>query len=170
MSSSASDVWMQYSYSFGRRRLKPSHAKVRSTIQVRPATLNARCLRLTIFKRNLSRRSCRASLRLSCPASAMMVRMVGQSGARPANSLPPAFRSEMLAGSTRLAMGKPTMSTKMWRVARGSPAPTFLQRSLRPLLTVAACSGLRPAPDCRPRGAHPHLSYSSTPPFPSVCS
>jgi hypothetical protein len=24
---------------------------------------------------------------------------------------------------------------------------------------------LRPAPDCRPRGAHPHLLYSSTPPF-----
>src|SRR3954466_14744521 len=31
------------------------------------------------------------------------------------------------------------------------------------LLTTAACSGLRPAPDCRPRGAYPHLSYSSTP-------
>src|ERR1700681_648582 len=31
--------------------------------------------------------------------------------------------------------------------------PAFLQRSPRPLLTTAACSGLRPAPDCRPRGA-----------------
>src|SRR5580704_10135756 len=41
--------------------------------------------------------------------------------------------------------------------------PAFLQRSPRPLLTTAACSGLRPAPDCRPRGAHPHLSYSTTP-------
>src|SRR5262252_8252827 len=48
--------------------------------------------------------------------------------------------------------------------------PTFLQRSPRPLLTAAACSGLRPAPDCRPRGAHPHLSYSTTPPFLLVCS
>src|SRR6187402_3261772 len=44
--------------------------------------------------------------------------------------------------------------------------PAFLQRSPRSLLTAAACSGLRPAPDCRPRGAYPHLSYSSTPPFP----
>src|SRR3954471_2986010 len=48
--------------------------------------------------------------------------------------------------------------------------PTLLQRSPRSLLTAAACSGLRPAPDCRPRGAHPHLSYSTTPPFLLVCS
>ena len=41
----------------------------------------------------------------------------------------------------------------------------LLQRSPRSLLTAAACSGLRPAPDCRPRGAYPHLSYSSTSPF-----
>src|SRR5216684_4501163 len=33
------------------------------------------------------------------------------------------------------------------------------------LLTIAACSGLRPAPDCRPRGADPHLLDSSTSPF-----
>src|SRR5437868_8546556 len=43
--------------------------------------------------------------------------------------------------------------------------PAFLQRSPRSLLTAAACSGLRPAPDCRPQGACPHLSYSSTPPL-----
>jgi hypothetical protein len=43
--------------------------------------------------------------------------------------------------------------------------PAFLQRSPRSLLTTAACSGLRPAPDCRPRGAYPHLSYSTTPPY-----
>ena len=47
--------------------------------------------------------------------------------------------------------------------------PTFLQRSPRSLLTAAACSGLRPAPDCRPRGAHPHLSYGSTPPLLCRC-
>src|SRR5215468_11475057 len=29
------------------------------------------------------------------------------------------------------------------------------------LLTTAACGGLRPAPDCRPRRALLHLSYSS---------
>src|SRR5207245_1461054 len=39
----------------------------------------------------------------------------------------------------------------------------LLQRSPS-LLTIAACSGLRPAPDCRPRGAYPHLSYSFTSP------
>src|SRR5215470_17959780 len=43
--------------------------------------------------------------------------------------------------------------------------PAFLQRSPRSLLTAAAWSGLRPAPDCRLRGVCPHLSYSSTPPL-----
>src|SRR6266480_1867644 len=41
----------------------------------------------------------------------------------------------------------------------------LLQRSLPSLLTTAACSGLRPAPDCRPRRAFLHLSYSYAPPF-----
>src|SRR5271165_5580861 len=44
--------------------------------------------------------------------------------------------------------------------------PAFLQRSPQPLLTAAACSGLRPAPDWRPRGAHPHLLHSATSPYP----
>src|SRR5712692_11331206 len=39
-----------------------------------------------------------------------------------------------------------------------------LQRSLPSLLTTAACSGLRPAPDCRPRRTFLHLSYSYAPP------
>jgi hypothetical protein len=43
--------------------------------------------------------------------------------------------------------------------------PTFLQRSLPSLFTTAACSGLKPAPDCRLRGAYPHLSYSIAPPY-----
>src|SRR3979411_75413 len=41
--------------------------------------------------------------------------------------------------------------------------PTFPQRSPPSLLTTAACGGLRPAPDCRPRRALLHLSYSSAP-------
>src|SRR6516165_10018757 len=41
--------------------------------------------------------------------------------------------------------------------------PTFPQRSLPSLLTTAACGGLRPAPDCRPRRALLHLSYSCAP-------
>src|ERR1700736_3077349 len=40
---------------------------------------------------------------------------------------------------------------------------TFPQRSPPSLLTTAACGGLRPAPDCRPRRALLHLSYSSAP-------
>jgi hypothetical protein len=32
-------------------------------------------------------------------------------------------------------------------------------------LTTAACSGLRPEPDCRPRRTNLHLSYSCASPF-----
>src|SRR5580704_6525690 len=39
--------------------------------------------------------------------------------------------------------------------------PTFPQRSPPSLLTTAACGGLRSTPDCRPRRAFLHLSYSS---------
>ena len=46
----------------------------------------------------------------------------------------------------------------------GIIVPAFLQRSPPLLLTIAACSGLRPAPDCRPRRALLHLSYSCAPP------
>src|SRR5690242_7554663 len=42
---------------------------------------------------------------------------------------------------------------------------TFPQRSPPSLLTTAACGGLRPAPDCRPRRALLHLSYSSAPSY-----
>src|ERR1700738_4706227 len=38
--------------------------------------------------------------------------------------------------------------------------PTFPQRSPPLLLTTAACGGLRSTPDCRPRRAFLHLSYS----------
>src|SRR5262245_16707161 len=38
--------------------------------------------------------------------------------------------------------------------------PAFPQRSLPRLLTAAACGGLRSTPDCRPRRALLHLSYS----------
>ena len=47
----------------------------------------------------------------------------------------------------------------------GIKSRLLLQRSPPSLLTTAACSGLTPAPDRRRRGAHPHLSYSSTPSF-----
>src|SRR5674476_1180231 len=40
----------------------------------------------------------------------------------------------------------------------------LLDTTLPSLLTTAACSGLRSAPDCRPRRVHLHLSYSCAPP------
>src|SRR4030088_133616 len=42
--------------------------------------------------------------------------------------------------------------------------PAFPQRSPPSLLTTAACGGLRPEPDCRPRRGLLHLSYSCAPP------
>src|SRR6476620_4115507 len=42
--------------------------------------------------------------------------------------------------------------------------PTFPQRSPPSLLTTAACGGLSSTPDCRPRRAFLHLSYSYAPP------
>jgi hypothetical protein len=45
----------------------------------------------------------------------------------------------------------------------------FPQRSPPWLLTTAACGGLRSAPDCRPRRALLHLSYSYTSPCGNIC-
>src|SRR6266404_1911326 len=46
-----------------------------------------------------------------------------------------------------------------------NPVPAFPQRSPPLLLTTAACGGLRSTPDCRPRRALLHLSYSCASPF-----
>src|SRR5258705_8622722 len=46
-----------------------------------------------------------------------------------------------------------------------NPVPAFPQRSPPLLLTTAACGGLRSTPDCRPRRAILHLSYSCASPF-----
>src|SRR5262249_5907521 len=50
---------------------------------------------------------------------------------------------------------------RLSQLACRDQVPTFPQRSPPSLLTTAACGGLRPAPDCRPRRALLHLSYSS---------
>ena len=42
--------------------------------------------------------------------------------------------------------------------------PAFPQGSPPPILATAACGGLRSTPDCRPRRAFLHLSYSYAPP------
>jgi hypothetical protein len=55
-------------------------------------------------------------LRHSCPASVMTVRMSGNNGPSPPNSREPARRSDMLAGSTLHAIGRPNVSTRMWRL------------------------------------------------------
>jgi hypothetical protein len=116
------------------RRFLPSRAKLRSTIQVKPVILNARCRLLTI-------RSChpwccfraRASLRLSWPASAMTVRILGNNALNPPSSRAPARRSDVSAGSTRLATMRPSVSTKIWRLRpwvrdRKRPCPVDLIR------------------------------------------
>ena len=46
----------------------------------------------------------------------------------------------------------------------GIIVPAFPQRSPPRYLTVAACGGLRSAPDCRTQRALLHLSYSCAPP------
>jgi hypothetical protein len=112
-----SEVCTRYSKSLLSRRFLPSQAKLRSTIQVRPVILNARCRLFTI-------RSChpwccfrvRANLRLSWPASAITVRILGNNALNPPSSRAPARRSDVSAGSTRLATSRPSVSTKMWRL------------------------------------------------------
>ena len=98
-------------------RLRPSQTRLRSTIHVRPAILNARCRRLTIcsFQPSWRNRWC-ASSALWCPASAMTVRMFGNNGLRPPSNRAAAFRSEMSAGSTLHAISSPKVCTKTWRL------------------------------------------------------
>jgi len=43
-----------------------------------------------------------------------------------------------------------------WGLPAGIIVPTFLQRSPPSHFATAACGGLKPAPDCRLRGAHNH--------------
>src|SRR5271166_1434514 len=98
---------------FAESTVPSQQAKLCSTIQVRPVILNARCRLLTI-------RSChpwccfrvRASLRLSWPASAIIVRILGNNALNPPSSRAPARRSDVSAGSTRLATSRPSVSTK----------------------------------------------------------
>src|SRR5438094_6737402 len=78
----------------------------------------------------------------------------------PEEGSPPGFRHRLIRfrhfidGSLALAS---------LNLACRDHVPTFPQRSPPSLLTTAARGGLRPAPDCRPRRALLHLSYSSAP-------
>src|SRR6202008_3824183 len=84
----------------------------------------------------------------------------GFSRVDPGGMIPPRFRHRLIRfrhfidGSLALAS---------LNLACRDHVPTFPQRSPPSLLTTAARGGLRPAPDCRPRRALLHLSYSSAP-------
>src|SRR5215831_7699321 len=86
----------------------------------------------------------------------------GFSRADPGGRVTPRFRHRLIrfrhfiGGSLALAS---------LNLACRDQVPTFPQRSPPSLLTTAACGGLRPAPDCRPRRALLHLSYSSAPSY-----
>src|SRR5271165_160664 len=92
---------------FSESTVPSKQAKLCSTIQVRPVILNARCRLLTIL-------SChpwccfrvRASLRLSWPASAITVRILGNNALNPL-SRAPGRRSDVSADSTRLPTSRP---------------------------------------------------------------
>src|SRR5207248_6811724 len=84
----------------------------------------------------------------------------GFSRADPGGRVTPRFRHRLIRfrhfidGSLALAS---------LNLACRDQVPAFPQRSPPSLLTTAARGGLRPAPDCRPRRALLHLSYSSAP-------
>src|SRR3984893_15384677 len=108
MSISVSEVCTLYSCPYSSVDCGQARRSWRSTIQVRPVILNARCRRLTIcsFQPSCCSR-CRASWRLWCPASAMTVRMFGNNAPKPPSNRAAALRSEMSAGSTLHAMSSP---------------------------------------------------------------
>ena len=87
-----------------KRRLRPSHAKVRSTPQARPLILNARWPRLVMIGRQPL-----------CSALAITIRIAGKRARKPPGNHAPARWSGTFAGSTRLAMGGPRVSTNMCR-------------------------------------------------------
>jgi hypothetical protein len=84
----------------------------------------------------------------------------------PAHSVVPKMR---VPRSVRLRLRRQGRASQVRRVCSGSLAlaslnlacrdhvPAFPQCSPPPLLTTAACGGLRSAPDCRPRRALLHL-------------
>jgi hypothetical protein len=86
----------------------------------------------------------------------------GFSRADPGGRGTPRFRHRLI-GFRHFIGGSLTLASL--NLACRDQVQTFPQRSPPSLLTTAACSGLRPAPDCRPRRALLHLSYSSPPSY-----
>ena len=86
----------------------------------------------------------------------------GFSRANPGGRGTPRFRHRLI-GFRHVIDG--SLALASLNLACRDQVPTFPQRSPPSLLTTAACGGLRPAPDCRPRRALLHLSYSSAPSY-----
>jgi hypothetical protein len=87
----------------------------------------------------------------------------GCSRADPGGRGTPRFRHRLI-GFRHVISG--SLALASLNLACRDQVPTFPQRSPPSLLTTAARGGLRPAPDCRPRRALLHLSYSSAPSYP----
>src|SRR6516225_9980426 len=84
----------------------------------------------------------------------------GFSRADPGGRGTPRFRHRLI-GFRHVIGG--SLALASLNLACRDQVPTFPQRSPPSFLTTAACGGLRPAPDCRPRRALLHLSYSCAP-------
>jgi hypothetical protein len=84
----------------------------------------------------------------------------GFSRADPGGRVTPRFRHRLIRFRHFI---DGSLSLASLNLACRDHVPTFPQRSPPSLLTTAARGGLRPAPDCRPRRALLHLSYSSAP-------
>ncbi len=97
-------------------------------------------------------------LHAGCPSGSLQ----DSPRARPGRKSHPQFRHRLWNFDTSSAV---CFRSPLRTLPDGMLSRLLLQRSPPSLLTIAACSGLRPAPDCRPRGANPHLLDSSTSPF-----
>ena len=75
------------------------------------------------------------------------------------------FQAAGLSWPLSEEMTDAVLEAKLFADAGTKLVPTFPQRSPPSLLTTAACGGLRSTPDCRPRRALLHLSYSYAPPY-----
>ena len=97
------------------RRFRPSQVELRSTIQVRPVILNARCRRLTIWTAS-SRLGTAGGARagLWCPASAMTVRISGK-WSRATEQQGSRLSVGDVGGSTLHASSSRRVSTECWR-------------------------------------------------------
>src|SRR5580698_710025 len=100
-------------------------------------------------------------------AGCHMGRLLGSAHTDPGATTPPRFRHRRYD----FGMSSAVRLRSSLRISPDGVSPRLLlQRSPRPLLKAAACSGLESAPTRRLRRAYLHLSHSSTPPSQLACS